>query len=357
MASTLLNGSEHLYDLLALYTAVNGVLTDAYSAKFAIFDCSASFPGTQKYPAAGYADVTTGPGHLGTGRYGAFDATTTKPWKPAAAMTRARCAWFYKMSATDDEHVVERWFEVVEPTVATRPSSGLALIQDVKDALGTALGTMNDKAIHNRLMYWRDVIERYCQQPFRPIRETKRLRNSGGSALFLPYAFVGIESWTREGYTTVEDLSLVRIYGNEGDDRHNPKMEFGTMAGDIFTATGALDYSPTAGTTESVLGVWGFVEPWSLGAPEAVKEALLQAFGVEIAALAAGSGGSGGVPAGPIKSEKTDMHSITYSDAGTPTSGARSGLIALLGSEAIRDALDLYRAPIGIAAPASPSVY
>lgn len=349
MASTLIKDVVHSFPLLGLYTATEGVLADAYVVEFQIFDCSASFPGTQKYPSSGRANVTTGSGHLGTGRYGAYDTTTSAAWKPAAAYSRARIVWYYKMSATDSEHMVERWFEAVETTVATRQDSGLALIQDVKDT-GVDLGTVTDRRIHELLVLWRDLVERYCRQPFRPLYQSLKLRGGGGRALMLPYAFVGMASVTRAGRTDAEDSSLYDFFGNEGDDRRNPRIEVAEETGDLFTRReGGTVF--TGGVAYTLLGAFGFVEPESLGAPLAVQDAIVRLVVAAVANIVSGSSGSGSTEAGPIISETTDGHNIKYSDASLSASDSRSGFLSLLGDAAIRDMLDLYRAPIAIETP------
>lgn len=349
MSSTLIKDSFHSYPLLGLYCATAGVLADAWLVEFQIFDCSASFPGTQKYPSSGRANVTTGTGHLGAGRYGAFDSTTNKAWKPTAAYSRCRIVWFYKATSTSDEQVVERWFEVVTDAVATQPSSGLALIQDVKDT-GVTLGTLTDRRIHELLILWRDLIERYCRQPFRPLYQSMKLRGGGGRALMLPYAFAGMASITRAGRTDAEDSSLYDFFGNEGDDRHNPRIEVAAETGDLFTRReGGTIF--TGGVAYTLLGAFGFVEPESLGAPLAVRDAIVQLVVSAVTDIVSGGGGSGSSTAGPITSETTDGHNIKYSEAGLSSSSVRGGFLGLLGDAAIRDALDLYRAPIAIDTP------
>lgn len=338
MASSLIKDQIHPADMLALYVQVDGVLTDVYEAKFAIFDESSAIPGT----AGLTGTVTTGAGHFLTGCYGVYDAVNVRFWKPTSTIKRGRVEWSYKLASTDSAVLVTRYFEVLEATVASRPAQTLVLLQDVKD-FGT-IGSATDTRLRTAILEWRDVIERYCKQRFRPVRETRRFRGTGSSMLFLPEPVFGVSEFYANSETTKRLLTEFTFYGATGNDRRNPKMEWALSEGSIFAPSGGGTF--VSGLIQKLSAVVGFIEEDTLGAPLAVQEAMIR--GVRLGLRADLSGGSAGSPGGVIKREETDGHAIEYA---VSSGSAKGGFLSILKDPAIRDALTFYVGPISLAAP------
>ena len=80
-------------------------------------------------------------------------------------------------------------------------------------------------------------------------------------------------------------------------------------------------------------GLWGFVDPETLLAPEPIRDALLRCLYLDFVA-------TGAPTFGAIRAETTDGHSVTYAPGATQIPG---GMLTLLRDPAIRDLLDLYR--------------
>lgn len=345
MATSLIKDQVPALDLLALYVQVDGIATDVFEAKYEIFDESAGLPGTSLKAGT----VTTGTGHFATGCYGAYDSATSAAWKPTATYARARIEWRYKIASTSDETLALRAFEVVATSVGQRPYLVPALIQDVKDYASPA-PTQTDKAIREAIIEWRDLIERYCRQGFLPRRQTKILTGSGSYLLQLSEPlFAAIEIKINAG-TDARTLGTdFTFYGAVGAERHNPrilwKRSSSSASGSIWSPSSAGSRFATR-MTQSVNGVWGFVEEETLDAPELVRKAVTR--GVRLALDAEATGGSGGSPGGPIRREETDGHMIEYA---VSSGSSRSGLLSILRDPIIRDALDLYRGPIQVISP------
>lgn len=346
MATTLILDQTHPLDLLALYVQVDGVLTNAHSATFAIFDDSDGAPGVQVIPALPdtYVDVGDSIANFATGCYACIDPETSEGWAPGETMRRGRVVWRYQLAATDpdtgtdyySDHVVEIPFEVVATTVASRPGMGLALVQDVRDFGGIAAST-TDAQILAQLRSAQETFERLCRQRFRPVREARRMKGDDSDTLFLPEPMFGLTSITADG--SALDLTVIRVYGSDGDDRRNPKLEIANEARTIFTPS-MLGMFRAGSTPYLVSGVWGFIEPDTLRCPSLLKDAAVRWARLVLAER--GSAGPQPLPGRKIRSEMTDRHSITYADAaGT---GGRVGLEAILRDPVIADVLSLYRA-------------
>jgi len=338
VASTLVQSQAHPADLLALYLHTDGVLADATKVEYAVFDASAGYPGNQVLPVAGRTEVTTGAGHVATGVYGVYNPTTLAFWAPAATIKRGRVVWYFRRTATAAEEVLERAFEVFPAATVRTPSSGLALVQDARDAGVPAART--DAQVFAALLRWRDLIERTCRQRFRPVRETRTLRGKGGALLQLGEPLVGLASWSNGGTTC--SLSALQVYGHSGADRHNPYLEVAREDASIFTAAASSEF--TWGLPQAIAGVWGFVDP-DFEPPLEIREAALR--GVYLGFTDAPVSASG-----VRKAETTDKHSVTWALDHAP---ARPGLLALLRDPAIQAACRLYRAPLALGAPGGDS--
>lgn len=334
-SASLITGLAHAKEMLALYVQVDGVLTDAFEAKFIIYNESSGLPGAVLLSKT----VTTGNGHFATGCYGAYD--TSAFWAPAATYTRCRIEWRYKLLSTDTDHTLAvRRFEVVATSVADRAEQVPILVQDVKDQ--GEIGAASDRLLRDIILEWRDTAERYCRQRFRAVREPRRFRGSGGRILFLPEPLVGVATFRPNSETLDRDLAQFLFWATVGEERRNPKVEWGR------TATDSIYYPHASGNFGSGLvntlsGVWGFVDPETLECPYQIQRALRR--GVLLTLSDDDIGGRSSVAGGPLSGEMTDGHEVKYA---VSSGKSRGGMLSILKDPAIRDVLDQYRAPIAI---------
>lgn len=332
--STLLKNKAHPYELLAAYTqspTSEDVMADVYSAKYKIVDYSAGYEGSQILPGSGWTTVTTGPGHLGPGRYGAYNAANSGPWIPAAEYARARIVWQIQSTETSTPYTVYREFEVLDTDEAPEPFASLLHVQDVRDE-GTFAGKTNLQ-VHVAIKLWQTIVESYCRQGFSPKYETRSMFGTGASLLRTREAVL-LESLRVNGSTTDEVIS---DYNVATRDTKNPRIR-------------TSDTSPTFQETKRqyVTGAWGCWESSSFGPPELLRHALLLGVTLRLRGL------NTVVPAGTITSETTDGHTIIY---GSTIAQIRPGMIGLLKNVDIRDILDLFQAPLSIDGPAVASAW
>ena len=333
MSATLIASQEHPVDLLALYTEESGVLKDAYEVKYRVFDASASLPGTQIEPVSGWTTVTTGVGHIGTGRYGVDKAGS--PWTPSSTYARAYVEWYYKMSDTGPVFRVFKFLEVVAASTTLWAGPAICLMQDVRDF--DASVTISDKELLKGLRTWLEILERYARVDFIPRYSTVVMSGNGARALHLAKPLFAAGEILANNSSSPLDLANMIVTR----DRGNPSLQFNAGdPNDVFNQSFSGQFKP--GLHTSITGVWGDLDPNTQGPPEVVKEIA----GVQGMAEVV----SNTYEAGPVKMEMTDGHMVTYAVSATQV---RSALMALLRTPAIRDALDLYRAPISLGAPAN----
>ena len=332
MASTLIEDEKHPFDLLALYVAVEGKLVDAYSAKFKVWDASSGLPGAQL---VAETIVTTGAGHLSTGRYGVV--VSDLAWTPAATCKRGYVRWTYTLESGGDEYVVLRGFEVVANSTALRPGPALCLMQDVRDFDPDAVA-LADRDLLETLRQWKVVVEEYARTSFTPSYTTKRIMGSRSSRLQLDTVVYAIDSFRpndADTSVTIDDDVLV------GTERQNPWIALrGVNEGSIFDVSFSGRFE--TGRPNYVRGVWGTIDGETLGPPSPVEQ-IVGAKGGSIVALD-GSGSE----AGPLKMEMTDQHMVQYA---VSSSQARIAMMSLLRDNEVRDVLDQFRGPMLLGMP------
>lgn len=214
--------------------------------------------------------------------------------------------------------------------------------------------------------YWRSLIERICRQRFRLVGECRQFQGEGGSTLFLPEPLFwglvflpGIASSVTEIAREIGEVEdpgnlfdlyspIFNVRGATGPDRRNPAVDIvsNPSSGNLgpFSRLGPFASDWTFGAASTIWGFWGFVEEETQDCPIEIRTAatrgILLSNGYDL------SVGGGGAP-GPVRRERTDSHEIEWA---VQTGSIRGGLLSILKDPAIRDALDLYRGPIGIAA-------
>jgi len=342
MAATLTVDVEHLPDLLALYVTSGGQMVDPVAVEVQVMDLDGGEPGTELFPAAGgWEDMLT-VGKRSTGVYDVIDGSA--PWKHNAAVARGRVNWRHKLAATDDWTYVRRSFQVLlAATTGSDAGEAVAfLIQDLRD-VGVTLTIASDVAVYLQSVRLLQLAERFCRQHLRPYFGTMRFHGYDNRTLPLPEPLVGAQSVTE--HDRVLDLDHLIVWGYEGEERRNPRLEVALTdpGSSIYTAPG-WRRTFDARLMIYVVGVWGFFDPDTFDMPELVRQALINE-GASVFGVTPSTGG--GSAAGAVKREKTDGHEIEYA---VQASTVRPGGLSLM-DQATRDTLLLYKAPIAIGAP------
>ncbi|MFA5122972.1 hypothetical protein [Zavarzinia sp.] len=342
--STLVKDLAPPTDLVALFTQVDGVLTDAYSVRFQVWDASAGLPGTQKLPAAGgWVTATAAPYKARTGVYTLIDPATGAAWIPTTAMARVHVLWEVVQAEGDSAAYVSQIHEAVTSAVTPIARAGIATIQDVKDyGLSSSYA---DRKIHEGLQQAMAIAERYCGQRLHLVHERKTIPGTSARVLFLSEPLFGLAAATLNEDPGTTDTTSLRVIGSTGPQRHNPSIMYASgRSRDIYSGGGGGgSFSHRA--VQVLTGAWGFVEAETQQAPLAVQTAVVR---LAYLMIARGAGGKGLAAGGTLRSEMTDGHMITFGASG------RSGSLAVLQQDPqVRDALDLYRAPMAMGAPAN----
>ena len=335
MSATLINGQTPPADLLSLYVQEEGKLKDASAVSFTITDLVTGSEIVSNTDALS--------GKIATGVYSAVSGGSL--WTPSATYARAAIEWSYTLDGVVRKLI--RFFEVVTADGIIKPSLGLCLIQDIKDAGSTETSSSKLWSMGQR---WTSLIERTARQRFRPIRETKRFRGQGSTMMLLPEPCFGISKIEIEDSEV--SSNLFHVYGSIGRERFNPRVELLSEVRNIYRVRISSRFYESHKV--EVSGVWGFMDvdtEWSAGVNylEPPREIIgAAARGAYLSIYEAG-GASVAVSTGMIKKETTDGHSVEYA-VSTPT--ASRPVMDILKDPEIADAIKLYRAPIHITAPA-----
>jgi hypothetical protein len=157
------------------------------------------------------------------------------------------------------------------------------------------------------------------------------------------------------------DTDLYKIYNSTGiypADRQNPRIKLvNAAAQSIFTAS-LDDYKlkfKRGRKNQIIKGTFGYVESDN-SVPKLIKRALLKLVIEKLTTPIYGDPDDN-VPniLGPIVEEWTDGHKIKYKQAGGIYSPRKYGLTGITNDQEILSIIRLYRAPLGVATPASPS--
>jgi hypothetical protein len=341
MPASLIVGQAAPRESLELSIQVDGILTDAAEVSFTVYN-EDSLPGSSVLTGT----VTTGAGHFATGRYSVYNVALAALWTPATAIGRGRVEWLYRLEAGGTQYRVDRSFEVLANTVASRYQPVYATQAEIND-LGTL--ALTARKMRDVQVEWTGIIDRYCRQRFRLNAETRVLRGSGSRLIHFGEPLWGLSSAKRNAGTTDDTLTDYNVFGARHEDRFNSKIVFAsTSQSTIFTSIDRRLNDFAGGLNQTFTGLWGFVDLETLEAPTEVRHAA--AIGIFLTAQNfEGLGPVSNSPGGPIAKEETDQHSTSYA---VSSGKSRGGMMAILKNPAVRDALDLYRAPMFIASPA-----
>lgn len=336
MAASLVAGRAHPWHMLGFFAQLEGVLTDAWRVRLQIWDHSDPEEPVRLLPAASEdpdeaVDVTTGAGHRGVGQYAANDPETDLPWTPPAGVKRGRVLWLVQMLEDGEVAEVAREFQTISGVLTAQ--MGYALVQDLRDeGLSTAY---SDARAQQELERWRDIVHLHCRQRFFPVLEDRRVKGRDTRLVQLQEPLYGLRSISCGGVAL--SAGTVTVTGATGTERRDPKLEMFSSQGGIY-ARNSADAFPSH-LPIVVSGVWGFVEPETLGAPIILRDAVVRG------AIISLTGSFSGASSALLKSEKTDDHQVQYATEVRPL---RVGGLSILRDPAIREVLTLLRAPIGI---------
>lgn len=315
---------------LVLYYGVDGLAFDPFKVELELLNGSTGASVLAKQ------DITS-TGRLGLGQYG------LPSWTPSSALARGRAVWYVTPTAGAPVVQFERDFEVLDSAVSQTSGVGLVLLDDLRQA-GLTTAMASDVKVHLAILRWSALIEKVARQRFRPTYDRVRVRGESGSGQIpLPETLAVMTEIYLNESTTPTDITNFRVFGGGAFERGHPFIEVASSL-DFFAPSTALG-GFVSGMRQHVVGLWGFFDAFTGRAPEEIRQACIT--GV-ILTLAPHSSLVGGSMSGRIKRERTDSHEIEYA---LSTGNISGSLLALLKDPAIRDAINLYRGPVTVAAP------
>lgn len=236
-----------------------------------------------------------------------------------------------------------------------------AIVKDVRDAGVTTTVVADDAQVLDAINLSEQFIERVTRQWFESRTLTVRLDGNDSDTLFFPLPIISVASLKINGSSNALDTSYYEVYAGRAlpDDRKNPRIGLvsSTEYHDIYTSpgwSGRLVFK-RGHRNQEVTGDFGYTEPDG-STPLAIKRATIKLAVEKLTSpIYAPPGCAAPAPppspgSGVVVSERTDGHSITYAvPAAAPQ---RLGFTGFTRDPEVLDILRVYRAPIGIAAPA-----
>jgi len=222
----------------------------------------------------------------------------------------------------------------------------------------TGAGAIADDVVQEQLIRWSEFIDAATKQWFESRYVSMKLDGNDSRTLFLPVPIISVERvYMNSNFTNPIDANLFAVYNRRDslrDDRRNPMIK---LAGSGLGIYNAGDFRMGSmfirgEQNQQIDGTFGFTEADGT-TPKMIKRAVLK---LAIRELQGGGGtlwnqvAGGGSPAGGgmIQSETTDGHTISYNAFSIkPTA---PGLNGITNDPEVDRILDLYRAPLKIAA-------
>lgn len=220
--------------------------------------------------------------------------------------------------------------------------------------------TIIDSVVQAKLDQWSQFVDEATKQWFEPRAVTLMLDGNNSRTLFLPVPIITVTAlYMNSDFTNVISPNLYAVYNRQDaarDDRRNPMIK---LAGSGLGVFDAADFRRGMAfcigeQNQKVVGTFGFTESDG-STPKLIKRAVLK---LAIKELQGGGGtlwnqvGNGGPAAGGgvVASETTDGHTISYNAFSIAPS--KPGLNGITNDPEVDRILDMYRAPLKIAATA-----
>ena len=219
-------------------------------------------------------------------------------------------------------------------------------------------GTISDDVLMPVLVRWSEFIDAATKQWFEPRYLSLKLDGNDSRTLFLPVPVITVERfYMNSNFTNPLDPKLISVYNRRDaarDDRRNPMIKLqGAGLGVFDVPDFRLGMMFIKGEqNQQIDGTFGFVEE-DLSTPKMIKRAVLK---LSIKQLQNGGGNmwnevAGAAPlagGGQVQSETTDGHTISY--AAFSVKPVQAGLNGITNDAEVDRIIDLYRAPLKIAA-------
>jgi hypothetical protein len=362
----LARGQENTPGIINWFITVNGILTDAHAVGFRIFDITGGLPGTQVFPATPgeWESVTDGPGHFSVGSYYAYDNVAAKGYTPplTATVGTHRIEWRWKITSAAPYQSGPEDFEVLVQSGGGSTDLYIT-IADVR-AEGLDVAVASDAKVLSYIEIWQAFMDRACRQWFHARQLVLRLDGTDSDTIHIGVPIIQVDHLKLNDSPTTLDSSLYRVYNGRSypDDRRNPRIKLiGVEDAHIYTAplSGGLKFVKGRQNQE-IKGIFGFVEDDG-STPKLIKRALLLLV-IEKLTKPPYIADPSTTPTPPppivgnLMEEWTDGHKFKYSSAGGELAERKPGLTGITQNLEVLDIIKLYKAPIGIAAPAHPSL-
>ncbi len=358
----LVREQENQVDILNWFLTVNGVLTDAYSMEYRVFDITGGLPGTQVFPTTPgqYENVTNAPGKFGTGSYYAYDNTNLSGYTPpiTASVGTHRVEWRWKIS---DIAPYQSGFEDFE--ILVQPSGGFGsntyiTIQDVRDA-GLSATDYSDAEVLAAIEVWQTFLDRACRQWFLPKEITMELDGTDSDMLHLGVPIIELEYLKLNGSDDELDTSYYKVYNGitYPDDRKNPRIKLlNNQTYDIFSQNYDFMVFRKGYKNQILKGTFGYVES-DLSPPKLIQRALLKLVVEKLTNPVYGEVDEN-LPSlvGNLIEEWTDGHKIKYAQSGGEYKPRPPGLLGITEDAEILQIIKLYKGPLAMAYPINDSI-
>jgi hypothetical protein len=225
----------------------------------------------------------------------------------------------------------------------------------------------DDDAVNAAILLWQEVIDRYTRQWFEPREVDFKCDGTDSDALHFAIPLITVSALYINDEANPLDPMYYKVYNARSgpeDDRRNPRIKIRALNdfADIYTAPLApsLMKFRKGRQNQRVVGTMGFTEADG-STPAAIKRALTKLVIQKLTTpiyIAPGVVPPAPPPiitSGVVTEEWTDGHKIKYADTQQTTPRRPDNMSDVISDPEVRGLLKLYRAPIGLAAPAHPS--
>ena len=258
----------------------------------------------------------------------------------------------YTFAPTTPAAAVGDW--VMQGALASKiialPGAGQIELQDgtgIENGAAQLLkGVPADSALDSYILQAMAFIDRHTRQWFNARSGTVKHPGNNTQLLQLNVPIISISQILLNGNQPPLDLNSANIFNGRftPDDRRNPRIILRRANVDIYALEPRFFLKDRI---SEITGVFGYLEPDG-STPLLIQRATLKLAIIRMlksaGASAAESATSG--DRGPVQSEKTDIHEISYYD---PRSGSGGGLnegTGLSGDDEVDDIIASYRSPM-----------